>query len=84
MLLFSTIKIAFKCKKVTMAKYNITPPDLNDCKSFEAYKCKLSAWAAVTDLASNKHGNYIVLSLPNKSRFGSDIRERVLESLSEE
>ena len=70
--------------KVIMAKYNITPPDLNDCKSYEAYKRELSAWAAVTELAKNKHGNYVMLSLPNKSKFGNDLRERAFESLSED
>ena len=67
-----------------MAKYNITPPDLNECKSYEAYKRELSAWAAVTELAKNKQGNYVVLSLPNKSKFGNDIKERAFESLSED
>jgi hypothetical protein len=67
-----------------MAKYNITPPDLNECKSYEAYKRDLSAWAAVTELAKNKQGNYVVLSLPNKSKFGNDIKERAFESLSED
>ena len=67
-----------------MAKYNITPPDLNECKSYEAYKRELSAWAAVTELAKTKQGNYIALSLPNKSKFGNDIRERIFESLTED
>lgn len=67
-----------------MAKYNITPPDLNECKSYEAYKRELSAWAAVTELAKSKQGNYVVLSLPNKSKFGNDLKERAFESLSED
>lgn len=67
-----------------MAKYNITPPDLNECKSYEAYKRELTAWSAVTDLAKNKQGNFVVLSLPNKSKFGNDIRERAFESLPED
>ena len=66
-----------------MAKHNITPPDLNECKSYEAYKRELRAWSAVTDLAKSKQGNYIALSLPNKSKFGNDLREKVFESLSE-
>ena len=67
-----------------MAKYNITPPDLNECKSYEAFKRELKAWAAVTELAKGKQGNYVVLSLPNKSKFGNDIRERALETITEE
>ena len=67
-----------------MAMYNITPPDMNDCKSYEAYKRKLSAWAAVTDLAKKKQGSYVALSLPNKLRFGNNIRERVFESLTQD
>ena len=67
-----------------MAKYNITPPDLNECKSYEAFKRELTAWAAVTELAKTKQGNYVVLSLPNKSKFGNDIRERALETIKDE
>ena len=67
-----------------MAKYNITPPDLNECKTYEAYKRELSAWAAVTELAKSKQGNYIALSLPNKSKFGNDIRGQIFESLTED
>ena len=66
------------------SKYNITPPDLNECKSYEAYKRELSAWAAVTELAKVKQGNYVVLSLPNKSKFGNDLKERAFECISAE
>ena len=53
-----------------MAKLNITPPDLNECKTYEAYKRELKAWASVSDLPKTKLGNYVVLSFPNKSKFG--------------
>ena len=56
-------------------KINIQPPDLNNCKSYEAFKREISAWADVTDLPKQKQGNFIVLSLPNKSKFGDDIKE---------
>ena len=69
---------------MNMAKFSVTPPDLNGCKTYEAYRRELSAWAAVTDLAEKKQGNYIALSLPNKSDFGNDLRERVFEHLSVE
>ena len=65
-------------------KYGVTPPDLNECKTYEAFKRELSAWASVTDLAKAKQGNFVALSLPNKSKFGNDIRERVFENLSPE
>lgn len=55
---------------------------MNDCKNYEAYKRELSAWEAVTELAKTKQGNYIALTLPNKSKFGNDLRERVFESVS--
>ena len=64
------------------AKYTIQPPDLNECKSYEAFKRKLKAWADVTDLTKKKQGNFIALSLPNKSKFGDDLRERAFEKLS--
>ena len=66
------------------SKYGVTPPDLNECKTYEAYKRELSAWASVTELASKKQGNFVALSLPNKSKFGNDLRERVFENLSPE
>ena len=64
------------------SKFTIQPPDLNDCKSYEAFKREVKAWADVTDLAKKKQGNYIALSLPNKSKFGDDLKERVFEKLS--
>ena len=67
-----------------MAKYNITPPGLNDCSSYAAFKRELKAWSAVTDLPKSKQGNYVVLSLPNKSEFGNDLREKAFEYLPEE
>ena len=65
-------------------KVNLQPPDLNECKSYEAYKRQLKAWADVTDLPKGKQGNYVVLALPNKSKFGDDLKERALETCSEE
>ena len=56
-------------------KINIQSPDLNNCKSYEAFKREISAWADVIDLPKQKQGNFIVLSLPNKSKFGDDIKE---------
>ena len=52
------------------SKFTIQPPDLNECKSYEAFKREIVAWADVTDLAKKKQGNFIALSLPNKSKFG--------------
>ena len=67
-----------------MAKVNLQPPDLNQCKSYEAFKREVKAWAEVTDLPSVKQGNYVVLSLPNKSQFGDDLKERAFENISED
>ena len=66
-----------------MSKLNLQPPDLTQCKSYEAYKRELKAWSEVTDLAKGKQGNYVVLSLPNKSQFGDDLKERAFENISE-
>lgn len=66
-----------------MSKLNLQPPDLNQCKSYEAFKRELKAWSEVTDLAKGKQGNYVVLSLPNKSQFGDDLKERAFENISE-
>ena len=53
------------------SRSGVTPPEL-------------SAWASVTELASKKQGNFVVLSLLNKSKFGNDLRESVFENLGPE
>ena len=64
------------------SKFSIQPPNLNECKTYEAFKRELKAWADVTDLAKRKQGNFIALSLPNNSKFGNDLKERAFEKLS--
>ena len=64
------------------SKFSVQPPNLNECKTYEAFKREVKAWADVTDLAKKKHGNFIALSLPNKSKFGNDLKERAFEKLS--
>ena len=64
------------------SKIGVTPPDLNDCKTYENYKHELQAWKSVTDLAAAKQGNIVVLSLPNKSKFGNDLWEHVFDNIS--
>ena len=70
------------CVNMATSKIGVTPPDLNDCKTYEIYKRELQAWKSVTDLAAAKQGNIVVLSLPNKSKFGNDLRERVFDNIS--
>ena len=63
-------------------KFSIQPPKLDECKTYEAFKREVKAWADVTDLAKRKHGNFIALSLPNTSKFGNDLKERAFEKLT--
>lgn len=65
-------------------KIGVTPPDLNECKTYEIFKRELQAWKSVTELSLAKQGNFVALSLPNKSKFGNDLRERVFENISAE
>ena len=76
------LSVSSVVKRKMTTKYTIQPPDLNECKSYKAFKRELKAWADVTDLAKKKQGNFIALSLPNKSKFGDDLRERAFEKLS--
>ena len=39
-------------------------------------------WSAVTEVDKKKQGNLIALSLPNESKFGNNLKERVMERLS--
>ena len=60
----------------------VSPPSLKEAKTYESYKKELKMWSAVTDVPKEKQGNLIALSLPNESKFGNNIKERVLERLS--
>ena len=64
------------------SKVNVSPPSLKEAKTYESYKKELKMWSAVTDVPKEKQGNLIALSLPNESKFGNNIKERVLERLS--
>ena len=66
------------------SKVTLQPPSLTECKTYESYKRELKCWAEVTDLPKSKQGSYIILSLPNKCKFGDDLREKALESIDEE
>jgi len=63
-------------------KLNVTPPSLNEAKTYESYKKELKMWSAVTEVDKKKQGNLITLSLPNESKFGNNLKERVMEKLS--
>ena len=63
-------------------KLNVTPPSLNEAKTYESYKKELKMWSAVTEVDKKKQGNLIALSLPNESKFGNNLKERVMERLS--
>ena len=54
------------------------PPTFGD-KSYELYKLQLLAWEELTDLADDKKGIYIALSLPDN--HDTKIKEKVFESL---
>ena len=66
------------------AKFSVTPPGLNECKTYEAFKRKLSAWESITELPKTKRGNLVALSLPYQSKFGNNLRERLFEHLNQE
>ena len=58
----------------------ITPPDLNKCKTYERYKLELKAWKEVTDIAKEKQGIVVALSLPQDENE-SGIREKVFDEI---
>lgn len=58
----------------------INPPDLKKCKTFERYILELEAWHEVTDLAAEKQGIAIALSLPQDSAIAG-IREKVFDEI---
>jgi hypothetical protein len=65
-----------------MSKLVVSIPNLNECKSYEAFKRELQTWSTVTEIGKKKQGNVVALSLPNKSEFGDDIKEKVLDNFA--
>ena len=51
-----------------MSGYKVTPPDLEECKSFDTYKKRLLVWEATTPAPEEKHGAIIASTLPNASK----------------
>ena len=58
------------------------PPLLDKAKSFESWKLEVELWLEITDLKPEKVAIMLALSLPNESKFGNDIKDRVLENIS--
>ena len=62
----------------------LTPLDLNHCKSFDTYKTRLKVWEATTPAPINKHGAIIASSLPNEGkRWPKICKTRSLSRLTE-
>ena len=61
------------CNKMVM--YKVSPPDLDDCKSFDEYRAKLKVWVATTSAEEAKLGALVAASLPNDSkRYKKDLQ----------
>ena len=50
-----------------MATFEIQPPDLKECKSFEVYMTKLTVWETAIPAPKDKRLAVIAASLPNNS-----------------
>ena len=57
----------------------INPPTFSKAKSYELYKQEVLAWQEITDLAKEKQGVAIALSLPEDD--DSQIREKVFSQV---
>ena len=57
----------------------INPPKYNSLKSYELYKQELLAWKEITELAKEKRGVAIALTLPEEDE--SKIREKVFDQI---
>ena len=65
-----------------MAGYKVTPPDLDDCKSFDTYKTRLNVWELTTPAPKDKYGAIIALTLPNNSkRWPKDLQDKFFEQV---
>ena len=68
-----------------MAGYKVTPPDLEDCKSFDTYKKRLLVWEATTPAPEEKRGAIIASTLPNTSRrWPKDLQDKFFEQMDGE
>lgn len=57
----------------------INPPTFLKSKNYERYRQELTAWREITDLAKDKQGIAIALSLPEEDE--SQIREKVFDQI---
>ena len=65
-----------------MAGYKVTPPDLEDCKSFDTYKTRLKVLELTTPAPKDKHGAIIASTLPNNSkRWPKDLQDKFFETV---
>ena len=55
-----------RVKKKKMASFKLQPPNLLKCPSYERFKKELRFWESATELAKNKRGIVIAMSLPSE------------------
>ena len=65
-----------------MSGYKVTPPDLDECKSFDTYKKRLLVWEHTTPAPEEKRGAIIASTLPNNSkRWPKDLQDKFFEQV---
>ena len=58
----------------------INPPSLEKSKNYERFKQEVLAWKEITDLAKNKQGIAVALSLPEDDEH--QIKDKVFDQIS--
>ena len=58
----------------------INPPSLEKAKTYERFRQEVLAWREITDLAKNKQGIAVALSLPEDDEH--QIKDKVFDQIS--
>ena len=62
-----------------MASNNIPTPIYNSNTSYDVFKKELEIWSKITNIAKDKQGLHVLLSLPGKDKDPAGIKEKLLE-----
>ena len=70
---------SFHCEKMS---YKVTPPDLEQCKTYDVYVKRLTVWEVTTPAPKNTHGPIIAGGLPNESlKYGKGLQDKFFEQV---
>ena len=62
--------------------YKVTPPSLDECKTYDVFVKRLKVWEATTPAPKTTHGPIIAGGLPNESlKYGKGLQDKFFEQV---